>query len=137
MSTDATTRDQAVPTTRLWVGVVASTVAWFGLGLADMFITWRACVHQEQFGGPSSHPVAQILFYVSGFSLLALAVIAGVISYRSWQTLSQTRDLLEAEAVERKEFMALAGLFMCFTLGAGLVWLCLPPFILEMCLRTR
>jgi hypothetical protein len=137
MSTDVTTREQMVPARRLWFGVVAATVAWFGLGLADMFITWLACVHQEQFGGPSYHPAARVLYFVSGFGLLGLTVAAGMLSYRNWNRLSGVTSLLNAEAYGRKEFMALAGLFISVTLGAGLVWLCLPLFIIEMCLRVR
>ena len=45
--------------------------------------------------------------------------------------------MLLAEATERKEFMAWAGLFISFTLGVGIVWLCLPLFILQMCIRAR
>ena len=32
----------------LWFQVAASGIAWFGLGVADMVITWRACVHEEK-----------------------------------------------------------------------------------------
>jgi hypothetical protein len=137
MSTDVTTREEMVPPRRLWFGVVASTVAWFGLGIADMFITWLACVHQEQFGGPSYHPAARALYFVSGLCLLGLTAVAGLVSYRNWHRLSGVTRLLSAEAYDREEFMALAGLFISVTLGAGLVWLCLPLFIIEMCMRVR
>jgi hypothetical protein len=137
MSTDSTTRDRTVPTSRLWFGVAGSAVAWFALGLADMFITWRACVHEEQFGGASSHPGARILYLVAGLLLLGLTLVAGIMSYRDWHRISGLDDLLSAEAYERKEFMALAGLFISFTLGFGMIWLFLPVFIIEMCLRVR
>jgi len=58
-------------------------------------------------------------------------------SYRSWRTLSAVRDLLSAEGRERKEFMSLAGLFISLTLGVGMIWLCLPLFIVQMCARAR
>jgi hypothetical protein len=137
MSTNVTTREDLVPARRLWFGVVASTVAWFGLGLADMFITWRACVHQEQFGGPSSHPAARVLYFICWLCLIGLTAAAGTVSYRNWHRLTAVTSLLSAEAYDREEFMALAGLFISVTLGAGLVWLCIPLFILEMCLRAR
>lgn len=129
--------EPAVPGGRLWFGVVASAVAWFGVGLADMFITWRACVHEEQFGGASFHPGALILYVVFSFLLLGVAALAGTLSYRYWHRLSRAKALLDAEAYERKEFVALAGLFISFTLGAGMVWLCVPLFMIEMCLRVR
>lgn len=137
MSTNVTTREPIVPDRRLWFGVVASALAWFGLGLADMFITWRACVHEEQFGGPSSHPAARVLYWVAGFSLLSLAAVAGTVSYRAWHKISGLTSLLNADANDRDEFMALAGLFISATLGVGIVWLCLPLFIIEMCMRVR
>jgi hypothetical protein len=130
-------RKEAVPTSKLWFGSAAATGAWFGLGLSDMFITWRACLHEEQFGGPSAHPGARMPFFFCSSFLLALAVVAGVMSYRNWKRLSGLTALLRAEATERKEFMALAGLFISFTLGVGIVWLCLPLFIIQMCIRAR
>src|ERR1700740_746240 len=109
-------RADSVPSSRLWFGSAAATGAWFGLGLSDMFITWRACLHEEQFGGPSAHPVARIMFFLFTFLLLAVAAVAGIMSYRNWKRLSGLTALLRAEATERKEFMALAGLFISFTL---------------------
>jgi hypothetical protein len=102
-----------------------------------MLITWRACVHEEQFGGPSSHPGALALYFVMWIVLFGLVTFAGTMSYRSWRTLSGARKLLAAEGQERKEFMSLAGLFISLTLGVGMVWLCLPLFILQMCARAR
>jgi hypothetical protein len=58
-------------------------------------------------------------------------------AYRTWRKLSDAGGLLNAEGRERKEYMSLCGLFITFTLGCGFVWLCLPLFILQMCLRTR
>jgi len=133
---DANPRE-TVPTGKLWFGVGAAPVAWFGVGLADMFITWRACLHQESSGGPSEHPAAQMLYFVSTFVLLAVAAIAGTWSYRKWTKLCGVMTLLRAEGREREEFMALAGLFISFTLGVGIVWLCLPLFVIRMCLRIR
>ena len=102
-----------------------------------MFITWQACLHQEEFGGPSAHPGARVLFFVFTFLLLGLAAVAGTMSYRDWRRLSGATTVLQAEATERKAFMAWAGLFISFTLGVGIVWLCLPLFILQMCIRAR
>jgi len=122
---------------RLWFQVAASAGAWFGLGVADMLITWRACVHEEQFGGASAHPGARILYFAITGILFGVSLLAGGMSYRSWRKLSSVTALLSAEGRERKEFMSLAGLFISFTLGVGIVWLCLPLFIIPMCMRAR
>jgi hypothetical protein len=126
-----------VPTGTLWFGVAASVAAWFGLYLADILITWLTCPQRDQLGGPSADAGARVLYIVSTLILLALASTAGTMSYRNWRRLSGMKELLAAEAFERKEFMALAGLFISFTLGVGIVWLGLPLFMIQMCLRTR
>ena len=137
MSTDTPTRDSTVTTSILWFGVAASVAAWFGLYLADILITWLTCPHRDQLGGPSPDAGARVLYVVFTLILLTLAATAGTMSYRNWRRLSGIKTLLATEAFDRKEFMALAGLFVSFTLGVGIVWLGLPLFMIQMCLRTR
>jgi hypothetical protein len=134
---EAAANTATIQNRRLWFQVAASGVAWFGLSLADIVITWRACVHEEQFGGPSSHPGARVLYFVMWFVLFGLALLAGTMSYRSWRALSGASDLLYAEGRERKEFMSQAGFFISLTLGIGILWLAVPLFLIAMCARTR
>jgi hypothetical protein len=134
---EAASGPETISNSRLWFEFAASATAWLCLGCLDMVIAWRACVHQEQFGGPSSHPVARILYFVLWIALFALASLAGSMSYRTWRTLSGAGGLLSAEGRERKEFMSLCGLFISVTLGFGFVWMCVPLFMLQMCARTR
>ncbi|MGA7158753.1 MAG: hypothetical protein WBY53_18045 [Acidobacteriaceae bacterium] len=105
--------------------------------MADMFISWLACVHQEQYGGPSYHPFARALFFIFAVLLFGLALLTGYMSYRSWRDLSRASDLIQAEGRERKEFMSLAGFFISVTLGFGIFWLSIPLFIFQMCARAR
>ena len=137
MTPDTTTLDLTVPTRTLWFGVAASVAAWFGLYLADILITWLTCPQRDQLGGPSPDPAVRLLYLAFTVVLLALATVTGTISYRNWRRLSGIKALLAAEAFERKEFMALAGLFISFTLGVGIVWLGIPLFMIQLCLRTR
>jgi hypothetical protein len=130
-------RREAVHNGRLWFEFSATVIAWFSLGVTDVVITWLACVHDEQYGGPSSHPNARVLYFVMWAILFGLASMAGTMSYRSWRTLSGTSDVLRAEGRERKEFMSQAGLFISVTLGMGFIWLCIPLFIMQMCARAR
>jgi H+/Cl- antiporter ClcA len=129
--------EATIPTSRLWFGSAASTAAWFSVGLGDLFILWHTCMNGEPFGAQSSHPGARVLFFLVTFLLMALAAIAGIMSYANWKRLSGVTSLLCAEANGRKEFMAWAGLYISFTLGVGIVWLCLPLFIIQMCSRAR
>jgi hypothetical protein len=137
MPIDPTTRDTAPPDDPDWFGVAGSSLAWIALGIGDILITWRACLHPELFGGPSNSPGARLLYFVITFVLIGLAAMAGVSSYRNWKKFSDRRALLRAEGKERTEFIALAGLFMSFTLGFGMLWFCLPLFVIQICIRAR
>jgi hypothetical protein len=100
-------------------------------------ITWRACTHQEDFGIPSSQSGVRILFGIVALALLLVTIVAGLISYHNWRLLSGRTRVLDAEAVERREFMALLGVIVSVTLGMGIVWLALPPLFLDICWRAR
>ena len=137
MAIDLAIRDNAPPADPHWFGVAGSALAWLALGVGDILITWRACLHPGLFGGPVTSPSARILYLVVTLVLIGLAVMAGLSSYRNWKALSDQRELLRAEGRERTEFIAFAGLFMSFTLGFGMLWFCLPLFVIQTCLRAR
>jgi len=120
-----------IPVNRLVFQVTASALAWSSLGAADVLITWRACIHS------ASQSSAGIPYFVITGLLFCLTLLAGGMSYRSWHKLSGLTALLRAEGRERSEFLSLAGVFISCTLGAGIIWLGMPLFILEMCVRTR
>jgi hypothetical protein len=122
---------------RLWFGFAASAASWMTLGCLDILITWRACTHQEDFGIPSAHPGVHILFGVVALVLLLVTISAGFTSYHNWRALTDHNRVLDAEAIDRREFMALLGVIISVTLGMGIVWLALPPLFLDICWRAR
>jgi hypothetical protein len=122
---------------RLWHEFGTSVLAWLSLNCLNTVVAWRACVHQEQFGSASHHPGARALYFLLWILFFGLASLTGFQSYRTWRQLSGASELLRAEGRERKEYMSLCGLFISVTLGFGFLWLCVPLFILQMCLRTR
>jgi hypothetical protein len=122
---------------RLWFGTASAAVAWTLLGMADLAITWRACMVQEDYGIPSPRPGVRILYFAIAIALLVVTTYAGFISYRTWQYLSNRRRMLEAPAVERREFMAVGGVIVAVTMGMGILWLALPPLFLDLCWRAR
>lgn len=136
MATESRTGD-TVSTRKLWVGFAASAAAWTALGLLDVVITWRACSHQEQYGIPGPHPYVRLLYGLVAVALLIVSLWSGALSYRNWQKLSAQKAFLEAQAVERREFMAALGVIITVTLGMGIVWLGLPPIFLDICWRAR
>lgn len=137
MATGDKVEAHPITPSRLWFGLAASAVAWATLGFIDVLVTWRACVHQEQYGNPSPHPGARIIYLVAALVLFTIVVVAGTMSYRNWRTLSVQREILDATATDRREFMALLGVFVSVTLGVGVLWLAIPPLIIELCMRAK
>jgi hypothetical protein len=84
-----------------------------------------------------SHPWARVVYIALSLLSLLIAIAAGVMSWRTWQLLSGGGTIFRAEGYERREFMALMGFFMSITLGMGIVWLTIPPLVLELCGRAR
>jgi hypothetical protein len=122
---------------RLWFGFAGSAISWISLGCLDIFITWKACTHQEDYGVPTVKNNAVLLLASLALLLLAITIAAGVTSYRNWRSLSTKQRILDADAIERREFMALLGVIMSLTLGFGICWLALPPLFLDLCWRAR
>jgi len=137
MATEASSRSQEVSQVGLWFGFSAAALCWVGLGIADVLITWRECLHREQFGGASSHPGLLTLNIVIFFALLAIAIVSGIVSYRNWRRLSGEAQLARAEATGMREYLALIGVFMSVTMGLGIVWLGIPLLIVQLCVRIR
>lgn len=124
---------------RLWFGTATAAVAWVMLGCADIVITWRACMVQEDYGIPTPRPDVRILYFVLALVFLAVTISAGVTSYRTLRYLTEEgkTNTLESKAVERREFLALGGLIVAVTMGMGIMWLALPPLFLDLCWRAR
>lgn len=122
---------------RLLFGTATAAVAWVLLGCADIVITWRACMVQEDYGIPTPRPDVRILYFVVALVLLAITIFAGVTSYRTWRYLSEQRQVLDLQAVQRREFLAIGGVIVAVTMGMGILWLALPPLFLDLCWRAR
>lgn len=137
MATDLQPPPPRVSSRKLWFGLLAASLSWFCLGIADVLITWRACRHQEQFGVGSNHPALTWLNISLFIILLVIAIIGGIVSYTNWKQLTRHNVIFSAEATGSREFMAMVGVFISVTLGLGIVWLGIPLLILQLCLRTR
>lgn len=137
LSTDNNIPASDVRPRSLWFGFAATVLSWVLLGCLDIVITLLACTHQGRFGIPGHHPDASSLFIGISIFLLAISVASGVISYRNWRRLSRQEGILEDPAVERRQFMAVLGVIVSVTLGAGIIWLTLPPFFLDLCWRAK
>lgn len=126
-----------VSAARLWFGFAGSAASWIALGLADIVITWRACLDRDQFGMSHAQLSFRVLYFVVTLLLLITGISAGRISYRNWRDLASDRAISKAEAGGRSEYMALAGVFISFTLGIGIILLGVPVAILNLCVRAH
>lgn len=122
---------------RLWFGFVGGGVAWILAGLLNVLLAWQACMGGEAGSFFFTQTGVRIVLGVITFFFLALAVAAGIVSFRNWRLLSQQRDFVEAEGRGRQEFMAIVGVIVSATLGAGIVWFVLPIYIIRMCVRAH
>jgi hypothetical protein len=111
--------------------------AWVAIYIADIIITWQACLHHEQTGEASSHPGLLILAMVVFFILLATALLAGFLAYRAWRKRAGPGKFFEAEGEDRHEYMAMIGVLMTITMAVGILWMGLPLWIISLCVRTR
>ena len=128
---------EVVTPRRLWFGVVGSALSWLTLGFLDLLVVWLACAHDQDFSGNASYPLSRMLSFAVAIILLLNAVAAGTTSYRNWRAISSEQHLLDANATDRREFMALLGVIISLTLGMGIIWLSLPPLLIQLCQRAK
>jgi hypothetical protein len=137
MNSRANIPDPDVPAKRLWFGFSGAALAWIIAGLVDVWLAWIACMGHEAGSGIFTSVGMRVLLGVVTFGLLAIATAGGLISFRNWRRLSESRDFMEAEGRGRKQFMALVGVFISISLGIGIIWFSLPIYILGICVRAR
>lgn len=125
-----------IPPGRLWFGAVAAAVAWSLQGFTCFILSTQACKTGTGYLGSLGPTAVRILIGCVSAAFLAVAVAAGIVSYRNWQAFAHRR-LLEAEAEDREEYMALAGVFVAVTAVVGLIWASIPPIFFTSCNTFR
>lgn len=136
-TTETTPTGAVINPRSLWFGTATSAFAFTGLGVLDVIVVWRTCTSFGHGTGVTGHEPGRMLAFGISMALLVLTVTAGVTSYRNWRRLSRTKRLLDATATDRREFMALLGVFISFTLGMGILWLSLGPLFIVFCQRAK
>lgn len=128
---------QPVRPPKLWFGLATSAVAWLALGFIDLMIVWQVCAYAPEYGVARAHDAARWASGIIGLFLFAIALTAGITSYRNWRAISADSNILEAKASDRREYMAVVGVLITLTLGAGIIFLAIPPLIVDYCVRVR
>jgi hypothetical protein len=129
--------DNNIGEIRLWFGLAGPAVAWLALGFTDLLIVWFECAYREEYMKTGPHPYARAACFVLGVILLLAATAAGATSYRSWRRISGVPHFSETIASDVREFIAFVGVIVSITLGAGIIWLSLPPLMIQFCARTK
>jgi hypothetical protein len=138
MTAESKTRERGrIPAKRLWFGFAASAVAWSLAGILNVLFAWQACLGGEAGSGIFSSTEFRVLLGFITFGLLAVAIAAGLTSYRNWRLLSDKPEFIDAEGRERQEFMAIAGVFVSASLGIGIALFAIPIYVLGICVRYR
>ena len=126
-----------VPAHRLYFETLGIGAIWFVIELVNIAVAWWAC----QGGLTGTHALSQtglrILLGILTFASLAAAIAAGIMAFRDWRALSQRRNFVESEALERQEFMSYVGVFVSASLGVGIFWFVLPIYVLGVCVRPH
>ena len=126
-----------VPAKRLWFGFAASAGCWILAGVLNVLFAWQACLGGEAGTSIFTSTGLRVVLGLITFGLLAVAIVAGFISYRNWQRLSEKESFANAEGRGREEFMAMAGVFISASLGIGIALFAVPIYVLGMCVRYR
>jgi hypothetical protein len=137
MATEIAQSQVPVTPRKLWFGFAASAFAWTAIGILEVIVAWRTCSSFGHGTGVTGHTDARVLSFALAIAVLALSLSAGFMSYRNWRRLSHRTDVLRAEGQERREFMALCGMFITLTLGMGMIWLAIGPLIVVACQRAK
>jgi hypothetical protein len=137
MSPQQNSQVESISEKRLWFGTAGTVVAWVLAGILNVLFAWQACMGGEAGWGPFTSTGMEILLGCITFGLLTVGVFSGITAYRNWRTLSDTSDLISAEAKERKQFMGLVGIVVGVTLGLGMAWFSIPVYVLNYCTRWR
>ena len=128
---------QKVSRIRQWFSLWGAACCWVALGMAGGLITWRACLHDEQSGGATAHPVMTDLNIALFLLLLALSLFAGYLSYKTWQRLNGNGNVFTSESTGREEYLAMIGVLITTTMGIGILWMGIPLLILSQGVRIR
>lgn len=130
-------QSEEVSPKRLWFGFSSAALAWVLAGMIDASLAWFCCMGGEVGSSVFTTTGMRVLLGFITFGMLALATAGGMISFKNWRKLSQSRSFIEAEGRGRRQFMAAFGVLVSVALGVGIIWFSIPVYILGICVRGR
>jgi hypothetical protein len=122
------------PSRRVLYGLSMPPLAWALQGLSVWFLDWRACPYGSACASPGG-PFRGIELAVT-FAALAVSVACFVANIRPFARRDEPRAAAE-QAIDRPDFMRLAGLIVSMVFSLGIVCAAIPMFFLSACSRVR
>lgn len=126
-----------IPPRSLWFGTAGAAVAWALHGVVCEVISAEACRNNIGSLGLLSPLGVRWLLAAITLAFLAISVAGGIVSFRNWRHVTETRDLMHAEAPQREQFMSLGGIFLSAAFVVGIIWAGLPLIFLDICMKAR
>jgi hypothetical protein len=138
-----------LPNGKLWYGFAAPAFAWAAHGATSVFLSTVYCPSGIPHWGRLGEGGVRLAIGLVTIGLLAVAISAGVVSYRLWrslrarrreeeeQQLRYERDLIADEGRTREDFMALGGVLVSIVCSVGILYAGIPLIILNVCMRAR
>ena len=111
----------------LWFGMLGGPAIWFAQLLLNWSLTEGLC--SPSFTGFLGVSSIRLVILLSGLIAAIIAIAAGVVSYRSWQQMTQDRTQPD-DAARPRQFIALGGMLLGAFFTLAIVFTTVPVFIL-------
>lgn len=126
-----------LPPGRLWYGFAAAPAAWAIQGILGVIVSAQLCpADLPNWGLMGENGVRLTLALITAL-LWVIAVSAGLVSFRNWQSLNRHDHLVHAQGSSRDAFLCLGGVLVSTVFSAALLWAGLPFILLQQCMRAR
>lgn len=126
-----------LPQKSLWFGFGAAPIAWAIQGLVGVMVSAQFCPANTPGWAIMGETGVRIVLGIITLCLLAVAISAGVTSFRNWRLLAGHRELVHAEGINREAFMSLGGVLISTVFTVALLWAGIPIVMLSVCERGR
>lgn len=116
----------AIPTARLWSGLLLAPAAWIAQGSLGWYFGYEACT---DFGIGGARTSLLVLSLIT----LACALSGWWLAWTNWGRTVSERHPMRIKAWDRVEYMSAGGVLVSSIFSLGIVWAGLSPLLLHGC----
>jgi hypothetical protein len=124
-------------TRRLWVAIVASTLAFALTGALGWLIAGVACRDGSRDLGPLSPTGVRLLIGMIAAAGLFVTAYGASLGFREWRSRAPDGELQDVAGSDRQKFLALSALLVSSVFLLGIVWEGLPAVLVDVCEAIR